>query len=97
LGDVVDLKRTFLQILIASLVATAALAIGFLLLAEFNDRAWKVIRTTALLSGFSLLGLPGAALLDQGRAVARTSGTGATLRTPSPWRSPSSKAPAAAS
>jgi hypothetical protein len=29
-----------------------------------------VIGTTALLSGFSLLGLPGAALLDQGRAVA---------------------------
>ena len=70
MGDVVDLKRTFLQILIASLVATAALAIGFLLLAEFDDRTWKVIGTTALLSGFSLLGLPGAALLDQGRAVA---------------------------
>lgn len=29
-----------------------------------------MIGTTALLSGFSLLGLPGAALLDQGRAVA---------------------------
>jgi hypothetical protein len=29
-----------------------------------------VIGTTALLSGFSLLGLPGAALLDQGRAIA---------------------------
>src|SRR5262245_30774389 len=54
----------------ASLVATAALAIGFLLLADFDDRTWKVIGTTALLSGFSLLGLPGAALLDQGRAVA---------------------------
>jgi hypothetical protein len=65
-----DLKRAFLQILIASLVATAALAIGFLLLADFNDRTWKVIGTTALLSGFSLLGLPGAALLDQGRAIA---------------------------
>lgn len=65
-----DLKRAFLQVLIASLVATAALAIGFLLLADFNDRTWKVIGTTALLSGFSLLGLPGAALLDQGRALA---------------------------
>jgi hypothetical protein len=65
-----DLKRAFLQLLIASLVATAALAIGFLLLADFDDRTWKVIGTTALLSGFSLLGLPGAALLDQGRAVA---------------------------
>jgi peptidoglycan/LPS O-acetylase OafA/YrhL len=29
-----------------------------------------VIGTTALLSGFSLLGLPGAALLDHGRAIA---------------------------
>jgi hypothetical protein len=51
------------------LLATAALAIGFLLLADFNERTWKVIGTTALLSAFSLLGLPGAALLDQGRAV----------------------------
>lgn len=51
-------------------MATAGLAIGFLLLAEFNEQTWKVIGTTALLSGFSLLGLPGAALLDQGRAVA---------------------------
>lgn len=65
-----DLKRTFLRVLIASLLATAGLAIGFLLLADFNDRTWKVIGTTAILSGFSLLGLPGAALLDQGRAVA---------------------------
>jgi hypothetical protein len=64
-----DLKRTFLRVLIASLLATAALAIGFLLLADFNERTWKVIGTTALLSAFSLLGLPGAALLDQGRAA----------------------------
>jgi hypothetical protein len=57
-------------VLIASLLATAGLAIGFLLLADFNERTWKVIGTTALLSGFSLLALPGAALLDQGRAIA---------------------------
>jgi hypothetical protein len=50
-------------------VATAALAIGFLLFADFDERTWKVIGTTALLSGFSLLALPGAALLDQGRAL----------------------------
>jgi hypothetical protein len=56
-------------VLIASLVATAALAIGFLLFADFDERTWKVIGTTALLGGFSLLGLPGAALLDQGRAI----------------------------
>lgn len=64
-----ELKRIFLQVLIASLLATAALAIGFLLLADFNERTWKVIGTTGLLSVFSLLGLPGAALLDQGRAA----------------------------
>jgi hypothetical protein len=52
------------------MVATAALAIGFLLFAEFDETTWKVIGTTALLSAFSLLGLPGAALLDQGRAAA---------------------------
>jgi hypothetical protein len=66
----VDLKGVFLRVLIASLLATAGLAIGFLLLADFNERTWKVIATTAVLSAFSLLGLPGAALLDQGRAVA---------------------------
>jgi asparagine N-glycosylation enzyme membrane subunit Stt3 len=65
----VDLKRVFLRVLIASLLATAGLAIGFLLLADFNERTWKVIASTALLSAFSLLGLPGAALLDQGRAL----------------------------
>lgn len=67
------------------MLATAGLAIGFLLLADFNERTWKVIGTTALLSGFSLLGLPGAALLDQGRAIALgwanllLSGAGLTL------------------
>jgi hypothetical protein len=70
LSATIDLKRIFLRVLIASLVATAALAIGFLLLADFDERTWKVIGTTALLSGFSLLALPGAALLDQGRALA---------------------------
>lgn len=50
------------------MVATAGLAIGFLLFAEFDETTWKIIGTTALLSGFSLLGLPGATLLDQGRA-----------------------------
>jgi hypothetical protein len=64
----IELKRTFLQVLVASMLATAGLAIGFLLFAEFDDTTWKIIGTTALLSGFSLLGLPGATLLDQGRA-----------------------------
>ena len=53
----------------ASLTATALVAIAVLLFAEFDDTTLKVVATTALLSGFSLLGLPGAALLDQKRAV----------------------------
>ena len=64
-----DLRRLFFRVLIASLTATALLAIAFLLFAEFDDTTIKIIATTALLSGFSLLGLPGGALLDQGRAV----------------------------
>jgi hypothetical protein len=64
-----ELKQTFLRVLIASLLATASLAIGFLLFAEFDETTWKIIGTTAFVGGFSLLGLPGAALLDQGRAI----------------------------
>ena len=64
-----DLRRLFLRALIFSLSATALLAVAFLLFAEFDDTTLKILATTALLSGFSLLGLPGGALLDQGRAV----------------------------
>jgi hypothetical protein len=66
---VTDLRRLFLWALVVSLSATALLAIGFLLLADFDDRTWKIIATTALISGFSLLAMPGGALLDRGRAV----------------------------
>jgi len=52
----VDLKGVFLRVLIASLLATAGLAIGFLLLADFNERTWKVIATTALLSASACSG-----------------------------------------
>jgi uncharacterized membrane protein YeaQ/YmgE (transglycosylase-associated protein family) len=65
----VDLRRLFLQALIVSLVATALLAIGVLLLAEFDETTWKIIGTTALLSALSLLAMPAAALLDRDRAV----------------------------
>lgn len=45
------------------------IAIAVLLFAEFNDTTGKVIATTALISAFSLLGMPGGALLDHERAV----------------------------
>jgi hypothetical protein len=65
----VDLRRLLLRGLVLSLTATALIAIAVLLFAEFDERTWKIVGTTALLSGFSLLGMPGGALLDQGRAV----------------------------
>lgn len=64
-----NLRRLFLRVLIVSLTATALFAIAVLLFAEFDDTTGKVIATTALISAFSLLGMPGGALLDQGRAV----------------------------
>ena len=64
-----DLGRLFLRALVASLTATALLAIGVLLLADFDETTWKIIATTALLSAFSLLAMPGAVLLDQNRDV----------------------------
>ena len=64
-----DLRSLFFRALIVSLTATALIAIGVLLFAEFNDTTGKVIATTALVSAFSLLGMPGGALLDQDRAV----------------------------
>lgn len=64
-----NLRRLFLRGLIVSLTATALLAIGVLLFGDLGETGGKIVATTALLSGFSLLGMPGAALLDHGRAV----------------------------
>ena len=61
-------RRIFLWTLIVSLCLTAALAIGTLLLAEFDDRAGRILLTTTFLSVASLLSLPAGVLLDQGRA-----------------------------
>lgn len=66
----IDLRRLFLRVLVGSLTATALLAIAFLLFAEVDETTLKIVGTTALLAGFSLLGLPGGALLDQGRVIA---------------------------
>ena len=61
-------RRIFLWTLIVSLCLTAALAIGTLLFAEFDDRAGRILLTTTFLSVASLLSLPAGVLLDQGRA-----------------------------
>lgn len=62
------LQRLFLWALVVALCLTAAVAIGTLLFAEFDDRAGRILATTALLALASLLGMPAGALLDQGRA-----------------------------
>lgn len=63
-------RRLLLLAVIASLAVTAALAIGILLLGDFDDNEWRVLGTTFAISVASLLALPGAQLLDQRRAAA---------------------------
>ncbi len=62
-----SLRRIFLLALLASMCATAALAIGILLFSEFDETAARVLGSTATLSFFSLLALPAGVLLDRGR------------------------------
>jgi len=66
--DVSSGKRLALVALVASLSATALLAIGILLFAEFDDTSGRILATTALIGLFSLLTLPAGALLDRGEA-----------------------------
>jgi hypothetical protein len=60
-------KRALLLVLAASLCVTAALAIGILLFGDFGETEGRILGTTALIAGFSLLALPAGLLLDQGR------------------------------
>jgi uncharacterized membrane protein YfcA len=62
-------RRLFLWTLVASLCLTAAVAVGTLLFAEFDDTAARILLTTTFLSVASLLSLPAGVLLDQKRAV----------------------------
>ena len=62
-----DWKQLSLRALVGSLCITAGLAILALLLGDLGEFEARLLGTTALLSGFSLLSFPGAALLDQGR------------------------------
>ena len=61
-------RRLILRMLIASLCVTAGLAIITLLAGDFDETAGRILATTAFVSLYSLIGLPGGVLLDQGRA-----------------------------
>lgn len=62
-------KRLLLLALVASLCATAALAILILLFGDFGETEGRILATTAAISFFSLLSLPAAILLDQQRLL----------------------------
>jgi MFS family permease len=58
-------RRRLLIAALASLSATAALAIGILLFGEFGDTQLRVLATTFSISLYSLLTLPGALLYER--------------------------------
>jgi hypothetical protein len=62
-------KRLLLLALVVSLCATAAIAIGTLLFGDFGEAEGRILATTALISLYSLLALPGGILLDQRRLL----------------------------
>jgi hypothetical protein len=62
-------KQLLVSLTITSLAATAALAIGVLLLGDFGDTEGRLLATTLAISVCGLLALPAAALLEQGRSA----------------------------
>jgi hypothetical protein len=62
-------RRFFLLALVASMCATAALAVGILLFSSFDETAARILGTTAAISFFSILALPASVLVDRGAAV----------------------------
>ena len=62
-------KRALLLALVASLVATAALAIGIVLFGDFGETEGRILATTGLIASFSLLALPAGLLLDARRLL----------------------------
>lgn len=60
-------KRFVLGLVAVSLCVCGGLAVLFLLFGRFDGAMWRILTTTVLLGLFSLLALPGATLLDQGR------------------------------
>jgi hypothetical protein len=65
-----SVRRFFGIALVASMCATAALAVGILLFSDFDETAARILGTTAAISFFSLLALPGAVLLDRRASLA---------------------------
>lgn len=63
-------KRFFALVLVVALCGSALLAIGILLVGEFDETQARIIVTTGLIGFFSLLALPGGVLLDHGRYTA---------------------------
>jgi hypothetical protein len=62
-----DARRLFLGAVVISLVLTAASAIVALLLGDFGETEARILLTTASISFFSLLALPGSILLEHQR------------------------------
>ena len=60
-------KRFVLGLVAVSLCVCGGLAVLFLLAGEFDGASWRILASTVLIGLFSLLALPGATLLDQGR------------------------------
>jgi hypothetical protein len=60
-----DGKRILLVAALASLSATAAIAIAVLLFGDFGETQWRILGTTLAISLYSLLSLPGAILLER--------------------------------
>jgi len=62
---VTSVRRLFGIALVASMCATAALAVAILLFSEVDDTAVRILGTTGALAFFSLLALPAGVLLDR--------------------------------
>jgi hypothetical protein len=62
-------KQLLVWLTITSLAATAALAIGVLILGDFGETEGRVLATTLAISVAGLLALPAAVLLEQGRST----------------------------
>jgi hypothetical protein len=63
-------RRLFLLALVASMCATAALAVAILLFSEFDETAARILGTTAAISFSSVLALPASVLVERGKVPA---------------------------
>jgi hypothetical protein len=64
-----SVRRLFLIALVASMCATAALAVGILLFSEFDSTSGRILGTAGALAFFSLLARPAGVLVDRGLAA----------------------------